>query len=88
MRTTIDKAGRLVLPKDARDRLGISPGDQIEIEPVADGLQLTVVHESPRLVREGRLLVFAGGKLQRQVTDAVGEHRDDRIAQLVRQAMQ
>jgi AbrB family looped-hinge helix DNA binding protein len=32
MRTTIDGAGRLVLPKQLRDRLGLRGGSAVEIE--------------------------------------------------------
>ena len=38
MRTTIDKAGRLVIPKTLRDRLGLSG----EVEVTADGAALRV----------------------------------------------
>ena len=60
MRTTIDKAGRLVIPKELRDRIGLSAGEvdlrvegaTLRVEPVA----------SDRLVeREGRLTVPASG---------------------------
>lgn len=44
MRTTIDQAGRLVIPKALRDRIGLRPGPAevtvegaaLKIEPVAD----------------------------------------------------
>lgn len=39
MRTTIDAAGRLVVPKALRDQLGLGPG---EVEVVADGNALRV----------------------------------------------
>jgi AbrB family looped-hinge helix DNA binding protein len=39
MRTTIDRAGRLVIPKTLRDRLGLVPG---EVEVSADGAALRV----------------------------------------------
>jgi AbrB family looped-hinge helix DNA binding protein len=39
MRTTIDKAGRLVIPKQLRDHLGLQPG---EVEVTADGVALRV----------------------------------------------
>lgn len=39
MRTTIDKAGRLVIPKALRDQLGLTPG---EVEVSADGAALRV----------------------------------------------
>ncbi len=31
MRTTIDSAGRVVIPKPIRDRLGLTPGGTIEV---------------------------------------------------------
>lgn len=45
MKATIDKAGRLVIPKPLRDRLGLQPGEvnlavdgsALRIEPVTDG---------------------------------------------------
>ena len=36
MKTTIDKAGRVVVPKELRDRLGLSGGEALEIRE-ADG---------------------------------------------------
>jgi AbrB family looped-hinge helix DNA binding protein len=56
MRTTIDKAGRLVLPKSLRDQIGLVPG---EVDVVVDGTGLRVEPlTGPGLVtQEGRLLV-------------------------------
>lgn len=39
MRTTIDKAGRLVIPKPLRDQVGLRAG---EVEVVAEGASLRV----------------------------------------------
>lgn len=39
MRATIDKAGRLVIPKPLRDELGLRPG---EVELTADGAGLRI----------------------------------------------
>lgn len=58
MRTTIDKAGRLVIPKQLRDHLGLTPG---EVEVTADGAALRVepvTHEG--LVEESGYLVIPG----------------------------
>ncbi|MFP5282871.1 MAG: AbrB/MazE/SpoVT family DNA-binding domain-containing protein [Actinomycetes bacterium] len=61
MRTTIDKAGRLVLPKALRDQVGIVAG---EVEVTVDGSALRV--EPPaatRLVeRDGLLLLPSTGR--------------------------
>ena len=39
MRTTMDKAGRIIIPKELRDYLGFVPG---EVELTADGAALRV----------------------------------------------
>lgn len=59
MRTTIDKAGRLVVPKDLRDRVGLASGPA---EIVVDGAGLRVeAIASPALAdRPGGRLVVAG----------------------------
>jgi AbrB family looped-hinge helix DNA binding protein len=42
MRTTIDAAGRLVVPKPLRDELGFEPGAELELEAVDGRLQVAV----------------------------------------------
>jgi AbrB family looped-hinge helix DNA binding protein len=67
MRATIDKAGRLVIPKQLRDHLGLRPG---EVEVTADGAALRVeplVGDSLD-EQDGRLVIPAGGA---EVTDEV-----------------
>jgi AbrB family looped-hinge helix DNA binding protein len=60
MRTTIDKAGRLVVPKELRDRIGLTAG---EVDVYVDGATLRVEPvASDRLVElSGRLVVPSGG---------------------------
>lgn len=73
MRATIDKAGRLVIPKALRDRLGLQPG---EVEVTAEGAALRVEALSGAEVveRGGRLVIPASGA---PVSDAqVAELRD------------
>lgn len=52
MRTTIDAAGRLVVPKGLRDELGFSAGTELELEAVDGRLQVTVPSRV-RMVVEG-----------------------------------
>jgi AbrB family looped-hinge helix DNA binding protein len=57
MRTTIDKAGRVVIPASIRDRAGLSPGTILEITVDEFGVRLEPVAPGPRLVKVGRRLV-------------------------------
>jgi AbrB family looped-hinge helix DNA binding protein len=57
MRTTIDKAGRVVIPAPIRDRAGLTPGTELEISIDDFGVRLERVAPGPRLVRVGRRMV-------------------------------
>jgi AbrB family looped-hinge helix DNA binding protein len=67
MRATIDKAGRLVIPKQLRDHLGLRPG---EVEVTADGAALRVepLVDDSLEERDGMLLIPAGGA---QISDEI-----------------
>ena len=58
---TIDKAGRLVLPKPVRDRLGLRPGAELELRVEADGvLRLRARHQEPVMALIDGVLVHQG----------------------------
>jgi AbrB family looped-hinge helix DNA binding protein len=57
MRTTIDKAGRVVIPASVRQRAGLAPGTELEISVDDAGVRLQPVAPGPKLVRVGRRLV-------------------------------
>ena len=76
MRTTIDKAGRLVIPKPLRDLLGLLPG---EVEVAADGAALRVepIATDELAEEDGRLVI-----------PAAGGHLDDMTVRALRDAGQ
>jgi AbrB family looped-hinge helix DNA binding protein len=57
MRTTIDKAGRVVIPAALRERAGFTPGSALEITEDEMGIRLARIAPAPRLVKVGRRLV-------------------------------
>lgn len=61
MRTTIDKAGRLVIPRQLRDRIGLASGGEVEVE--LDGAALRIEPVGGRALRErdGLLVIPAAG---------------------------
>jgi AbrB family looped-hinge helix DNA binding protein len=66
MKTTIDKAGRLVVPKALRDELGLEAGTRLEIRSREGRLELEPVATPMRLVRRhGRLVATTDEPLPR-----------------------
>lgn len=57
MRTTIDVAGRLVIPKRIRERLGLRGNDQVEITERDGRIEIEPAPTGVELVREGSVLV-------------------------------
>ena len=57
MRTTIDKAGRVVIPAALRDRAGFRPGSELEVVEDDLGIRLQRIAAGPRLMKVGRRLV-------------------------------
>ncbi len=62
MRTTIDKAGRLVIPRALRARIGLADGGEVEVE--LDGAAVRIEPVSTGDLREddGMLYIPATGK--------------------------
>ena len=57
MRSTIDKAGRVVIPAGIRERASLVPGTELEVTLDETGVRLERVAPGPRLVRVGKRLV-------------------------------
>ena len=60
MNVHVDKAGRLVLPKPIRDRLGLHGEAEVELEEVPGGVTLRAVQARPSMVRVRGLWVHQG----------------------------
>jgi len=57
MRSTIDKAGRVVIPAALRERAGLTPGTALEVTADETGIRIERVAPGPKLVRVGKRLV-------------------------------
>jgi AbrB family looped-hinge helix DNA binding protein len=64
MITTIsmDKAGRIVLPKPVRDELQLGPGDALEVESSEDRVVLRPARGKGRMYKEHGMWVFDSGE--------------------------
>ena len=78
MQLTLDRFGRMVLPKSLRDDLGLSQGDQFDVDERDGGVWLRPVRTQDPVTRKDGLLVFIGeanGDMERSLAD----HRRTRI---------
>lgn len=86
MDLTIDKFGRVVIPKKIRDRLGLEPGStlRLDISREAEGekLSLRPIRKEDALQRKGRLLVHTG-ELRDEATEFVARDRERRDQKLM-----
>ena len=82
---TIDSAGRLVVPKPLREQFNLTPGCELEIEAVGDGIALRRVDTEPALIRKLGILVHHGtAQTSLDIGDFVRGERDARHARIVR----
>lgn len=84
MSITIDKAGRLVLPKPIRDRFNLVSGTELVVETEADGVRLRVAGgASPLLRKQGIVVHQGGGVVNLDLAEFIRGERDSRALQLV-----
>lgn len=77
---TIDKAGRIVLPKPLREELQLEPGDSLEVNTKGEEITLRPIRGNSPLKKKHGVWVFqAGQPLAADVVDkTVREVRRDR----------
>jgi AbrB family looped-hinge helix DNA binding protein len=62
MKLTIDKAGRIVLPKPLRDELQLTPGDALELQCSAEEITLRPLRGNAPLRKKRGVWVFRAGE--------------------------
>lgn len=87
MRVAIDKLGRIVIPKPIRDRYHLYPGAELELEPEADGIQLSLVAPKGTLVRKQGVLVHHGSTvIDFDIAAYINAEGDARLRYMVAEA--
>ena len=77
MRTTIDSAGRIVIPRDIRSSIGLEPGTVVEVE-IRDGVvSIEPVPAPVRIVKRGKLHVAMAEPGQPLTAEVVRSVRED-----------
>jgi AbrB family looped-hinge helix DNA binding protein len=78
LQVTVDRFGRVVIPKAIRNDLGLSSGSVLAIEETEKGILLRVVGDEPNVIDKNGVLVFTGAATG-DLGDAVRTHRDSRL---------
>jgi len=79
----IDRAGRVMLPKQLRDRFRLRGGDTLAIEVLGDAIELRPTQGAGQLKRINGVLVFSGPRQISAGGDVVMESREERIAGVI-----
>ncbi len=77
MEATLDRFGRIVIPKKIREDFHLQVGSPIRIEEGEGEIILKPVEGEPNLVKKDGVLVFSG-KAVGSVETAIEEHREGR----------
>jgi AbrB family looped-hinge helix DNA binding protein len=84
-RLSMDRAGRVVLPKPVRDRLQLEPGESLEIESYEDRIVLRPVRDHAAMRKKQGVWVFRSGEplkasVVRETIRRVREERADEVS--------
>ena len=83
---SVDKAGRVVLPKDLRDKLRLEAGDELSVEEDNEQIVLRPVRAQATLTKERGVWVYQGARGARRSTESLADlidaAREERIREL------
>jgi AbrB family looped-hinge helix DNA binding protein len=83
METSVDKSGRVLLPKRLRGELRLHPGSKLVVERHDEEVRLRPLRHGRHLVSKGGVLVFTGVPVG-DVAQAVHRHRNERARAVAR----
>jgi AbrB family looped-hinge helix DNA binding protein len=81
METTLDRFGRILIPKKIREDLDLKPGTQIRIEETGQTIILKPVRGEPNLVLKNGVLVYSGTPVG-DLETVLERHRKERAKSL------
>jgi AbrB family looped-hinge helix DNA binding protein len=82
MKITVDRAGRIVLPKPVHDKTRLTPGSTLELESEGEHIALRAVRPQAALHKEFGVWVFQGASTDESIPDLLQESREKRMREL------
>ena len=83
LETTLDRFGRIIIPKDVRDDMGLEAGAVLQIEKKGEKIVLQPVQGEPKIMEKKGILVFTGTAVG-DVGAALHDHRKRRLKKMAR----
>jgi AbrB family looped-hinge helix DNA binding protein len=83
MNVTLDKAGRVVLPKPLREQMRLGPGDELEIESEGERITLRPVRPQVHLKKEHGVWVYQGEPVEMSIPKLIDAERGKRISESI-----
>lgn len=82
MIATLDKFGRIIIPKRVREQLGITTHTSLNIEEDGKRIIIEPIQKDEPVIEKDGILVFTG-KLQGEIDQYFMQDRDQRIKSLL-----
>jgi AbrB family looped-hinge helix DNA binding protein len=80
---TLDKAGRVLIPKSLREELHLGPGDTLQLEREGDEIMLRPVRPEALLKKEQGVWVYQGEPTHTSIPDLIDREREQRSRELL-----
>ena len=81
MKTTIDRAGRIVIPREVRAAAGLQPGTAVEVVSRNGIVTIEPAASAVKIVKRGRLRVAVPDDERQSLTDNEVRATRDRVRQ-------
>jgi AbrB family looped-hinge helix DNA binding protein len=79
---TLDKAGRVVLPKPIRDQMQLAPGDALHLEAEGERITLRPIRPKVTLGKECGVWVYQGEPTNDSISDLLDREREKRLREV------
>jgi AbrB family looped-hinge helix DNA binding protein len=81
-KASLDKAGRIVLPKPVREKLRLQPGDDLAVETADDSITLRPIRPQSSIRKKRGIWVYHGQPSSDSIVDLIDQVREERIREL------
>jgi AbrB family looped-hinge helix DNA binding protein len=80
---TLDRAGRVLIPKSLRQKLRLGPGDALQLNSEGDEITLRPVRAKALLKKEKGVWVYQGEPTQVSIPDLIDREREKRSGEII-----